>query len=108
MKKRICKGVIVSTILGVALGLVLGAVARATAAEQVIKLRYQGKWEVHEKQNWAAEQLKFAEPRSRQPRAARSSSKTSPMKSHATAKWLTPSAGVSSTWATSPSISAAS
>jgi TRAP-type C4-dicarboxylate transport system substrate-binding protein len=42
-------------------GWILASAVPSNAADQVIKLRYQGKWSGHEKQNWAGEQLKFAD-----------------------------------------------
>jgi TRAP-type C4-dicarboxylate transport system substrate-binding protein len=51
---------IISAALALAVGLVLGSATPSKAAEPV-KLKFQGKWEGHEKQNWAAEQMKFAD-----------------------------------------------
>jgi TRAP-type C4-dicarboxylate transport system substrate-binding protein len=51
----------VTLALALVAGLLLSGVEPSTAAEQVIKLKFQGKWEGHEKSNWAAEQLKFSD-----------------------------------------------
>ena len=62
MKKGIFSYVTIGmVILALAAGLILANSKSSSAADKVIKLRYQGKWEGHEKQNWAAEQLKFAD-----------------------------------------------
>src|SRR4030042_5587221 len=62
MKKRIFRYVtIIFMVLALVAGWILAGAEPSKAAEQGIKLRYQGKWSGHEKQNWAAEQLKFAE-----------------------------------------------
>jgi len=63
MRKRIfSKGAIVSTVLALAVtvGLVLGAVGMA-AAQQPIKLKYQGKWVGNIGMAWADEQRKLAD-----------------------------------------------
>ena len=62
MKKRIFGyAAIVSMVLALTVGFIIGTDDTSLAADEVIKLKYQGKWEGHEKQNWAAEQLKFAD-----------------------------------------------
>lgn len=62
MKKRMLSYATIITIgLALAAGWVLGVAEPSNAADQVIKLRYQGKWAGHEKENWAAEQLKFTD-----------------------------------------------
>ena len=61
MKKRMGKGAIVSTILAVTVGLVLGVIGMAVAADQPIKLKYQGKWIGNIGMGWADGQRSFAD-----------------------------------------------
>jgi TRAP-type C4-dicarboxylate transport system substrate-binding protein len=62
MKKRIFRyATMITVALALVAGLILVGAEPSQAAEQVFKLRYQGKWVGHEKQNWAIEQLKFAD-----------------------------------------------
>lgn len=62
MKKRIFSYATIITIgLVLAAGWILVGAEPSNAADKAITLRYQGKWVGHEKQNWAAEQLKFAD-----------------------------------------------
>jgi TRAP-type C4-dicarboxylate transport system substrate-binding protein len=60
MRKMVRYSTIISVALALAVGLVLGSAIPSNAAAP-IKLKFQGKWEGHEKQNWANEQLKFAD-----------------------------------------------
>ena len=52
---------IISMVLAVALGLVLADAGVSRAADQPIKMKYQGKWVGNVKMGWAAEQMKFAD-----------------------------------------------
>ena len=60
MRKMVRYSTIISMVLALAVGVILGSAATSKAAEPV-KIKFQGKWEGHEKQNWAAEQMKFAD-----------------------------------------------
>lgn len=62
MEKRILSyATAVIVILTLTTGMILVNAVPSSAADKVITLRYQGKWGGHEKQNWAAEQLKFSD-----------------------------------------------
>jgi len=62
MKKIVSKHtMVIFLILGLVSGLILNASISPAAAssEKVITLAFQGKWEGHEKENWASEQMKL-------------------------------------------------
>jgi TRAP-type C4-dicarboxylate transport system substrate-binding protein len=50
-----------SLVLALAVTLVLGGAGISSAADQPIKMKYQGKWVGNVKMGWAAEQMKFAD-----------------------------------------------
>ena len=63
MKKAVIRyEVVLFAVFALAFGFVLGSTKPLEAAGgNVIELTYQGKWSGHEKQNWAAEQLKITD-----------------------------------------------
>ena len=62
MKKRIFSYMtVISMVLALVAGVILVGAEPSKAADQPIKLKYQGKWVGNQHMGWAAEQMKFAE-----------------------------------------------